>query len=48
MAATHALAMKLLGRTHHQEGLPQIEANGSMANKLLRTFTMQAVTEAVN
>jgi len=41
MAATHSLAMKLLGRTLRQEGLPQFEANGNMANKLLRTFTMQ-------
>jgi hypothetical protein len=44
MAATHLLAMEMLGRTH--AGTPeQLQAHGALATKLLRTFTSQ--TEAL-
>lgn len=42
MAATHALAMKQLGHTRRAEILVQQDSHGSLAVKLLRTFTMQA------
>jgi hypothetical protein len=45
MAATHVLAMKELGHFCRAEKQPQHDSHGSMAVKLLRTFTMQ--TEAV-
>ena len=46
MAATHGLAMIMLGRARRVELLAQIEVQGSLAVKLLRTFTMQAETLA--
>ena len=42
MATTHALAMRALGHARRAELLPQYDAHGSLAVKLLRTFTMQA------
>lgn len=42
MAATHGLAMNLISRTAQAEMLNQMEANGGLAVKLMRTFTMQA------
>lgn len=45
MAATHQLAMTLLARLPGAQHAPQLEANGNMAVKLLRTFTAQ--TEAL-
>jgi hypothetical protein len=41
MAATHAAAMKLLGRVQRAEQIPQFEANGNLAVKLLRTSAAQ-------
>ena len=46
MAATHGLAMILIGRTRRADELRQMEANGGLAVKLLRTFTAQAETLA--
>ena len=46
MAATHALAMTLLGRTRRADQLNQVEVQGGLAVKLLRTFTLQAETLA--
>jgi len=46
MAATHSLAMKLVGRTRRVDQLNQAAVNGGLAVKLLRTFTMQAETLA--
>ena len=46
MAATHGLAMTLLGRTRRAEQLNQVEVQGGLAVKLLRTFTMQVETLA--
>ena len=45
MAATHVLAMKELGHLRRADILVQHDSHGSMAVKLLRTFTMQ--TEAL-
>src|SRR5271165_1216939 len=45
MAATHSLAMDMLGRTRRAEMLEQMQAHGALATKLLRTFTAQ--TEAL-
>ncbi len=42
MAATHGLAMTLLGRTRRSDQLNQVEVQGGLAVKLLRTFTLQA------
>jgi hypothetical protein len=42
MAATHSLAMTMLGRARRVELLNQIEVQGRLAVKLLRTFTLQA------
>lgn len=42
MAATHSLAMMMIGRTRRVDQLNQLEAQGGLAVKLLRTFTMQA------
>ena len=44
MAATHALAMLLVGRTRRVDQLNQAAVNGGLAVKLLRTFTLQAET----
>jgi hypothetical protein len=41
MAVTHALAMELMGRAHRAEHIPQLEANGALATKLLRTYVAQ-------
>jgi hypothetical protein len=41
MALTHSLAMALLGRTRRAELLAQFDSAGSLAVKLLRTFTAQ-------
>jgi len=46
MAATHGLAMILLGRTRRADEVRQMEANGGLMVKLLRTFTAQAETLA--
>lgn len=46
MAATHSLAMKLVGRTRRADLLNQAEVQGGLAVKLLRTFTLQAETLA--
>ena len=46
MAATHGLAMTLLGRTRRADQLNQVEVQGGLAVKLLRTFTLQAETLA--
>ena len=46
MAATHGLAMTLLGRTRRAETTMQVQVNGGLAVKLLRTFTLQAETLA--
>ena len=46
MAATHGLAMEMLGRTLRVEQLNQAEVQGGLAVKLLRTFTLQAETLA--
>ena len=46
MAATHALAMLLVGRTRRVDQLQQAAVNGGLAIKLLRTFTLQAETLA--
>ena len=42
MTATHALAMKQIGHARRAEHLAQQDSHGSLATKLLRTFTMQA------
>ena len=41
MAVTHALAMELMGRAYRAEHIPQLEANGALATKLLRTYVAQ-------
>ena len=41
MAATHTLAMDLMGRTKRAQHLEQQESHGNMAIKLLRTYTAQ-------
>jgi hypothetical protein len=45
MAATHSLAMEMLGRTRRAGSPEQLQAHGALATKLLRTFTAQ--TEAL-
>jgi hypothetical protein len=40
MAVTHSLAMEFLGRAKRAEYLPQLEASGNLAVKLLRTYTL--------
>ena len=42
MAATHGLAMTLLGRSRRAETTTQVQVHGGLAVKLLRTFTLQA------
>lgn len=41
MAVTHALAMMCLIRAHKAEHLAQMEANSTLATKMLRTYTAQ-------
>jgi hypothetical protein len=41
MALTHSLAMDLLGRTRRAEMIAQFDSAGSLAVKLLQTFTAQ-------
>ncbi len=41
MAVVHALGMEMLGRTGRAQTIEQLHAFGSLANKLLRTYTMQ-------
>jgi hypothetical protein len=41
MAATHDLAMGMLNRTKHADGLNQVAVYGSLSVKLLRAFTAQ-------
>ncbi len=41
MAMTHDLATQALRRAHRVDEIPQYEAAGNMAVKLLRTYTMQ-------
>jgi hypothetical protein len=41
MAATHSLAMDMVGRARRAEWVDQLNACGSLATKLLRTYTMQ-------
>ena len=45
MAATHSLAMEMIGRVRRSAGIEQMQAHGALATKLLRTFTAQ--TEAL-
>jgi hypothetical protein len=45
MAATHSLAMDMLGRTRRAGTPERMQAHGALATKLLRTFTAQ--TEAL-
>ena len=45
MAATHSLAMDMLGRARRAGTPEQMQAHGALATKLLRTFTAQ--TEAL-
>jgi len=42
MAATHSLAMEMLGRARRAQTVEQQQAHGALATKLLRTFTAQA------
>jgi hypothetical protein len=42
MAVTHALAMDMLGRAKRAALIPQADSAGSLAVKLLRTYSMQA------
>jgi hypothetical protein len=44
MVATHFAAMGVLRRLKGSETIPQQDSNGSLAVKLLRTFTMQVET----
>ena len=41
MATTHAFAMKCLRRANGADTIPQLEANGNLATKMLRTYTTQ-------
>ena len=41
MALTHSMALDLLRRTQRVDQIPQVDSAGSLAIKLLRTFTMQ-------
>jgi hypothetical protein len=41
MATTHAFAMKCLRRANGADTLPQLEANGNLATKMLRTYAAQ-------
>ena len=45
MAATHSLAMDMLGRARRAQTVEQLQTHGALATKLLRTFTAQ--TEAL-
>jgi hypothetical protein len=45
MAATHSLAMEMLGRARWAQTVEHLQAHGALATKLLRTFTAQ--TEAL-
>jgi hypothetical protein len=45
MAATHSLAMEMIGRVRRSAGIEHMQAHGALATKLLRTFTAQ--TEAL-
>jgi hypothetical protein len=45
MAATHSLAMEMLGRARRAQTVEHLQAHGALATKLLRTFTAQ--TEAL-
>ena len=45
MAATHSLAMDMLGRARRAQTVEQLQVHGTPATKLLRTFTGQ--TEAL-
>jgi hypothetical protein len=42
MAVTHALAMEVLGRAKRVKDIEQFDSAANAANKLLRTFAMQA------
>jgi hypothetical protein len=44
MVATHALAMTQFRRVRGSETIPQLEANGTLLSKLLRTYTTQLET----
>ncbi len=44
MAATHTIAMDCLSNTRRADMLNHFEANGSLANKFLRTFAVQMET----
>ena len=46
MVVTHALAMSMLGRAKRAELIAQADSAGSMAVKLLRTYTTQIETLA--
>jgi hypothetical protein len=46
MAATHSLAMSLLRQTGRSETIRQLDSNGNMAVKMLRTYTAQLETLA--
>ena len=41
MAATHDLALEMLARAKHAECVPVLQTSGSLAVKLLRTYTAQ-------
>jgi hypothetical protein len=41
MAITHSLAMECLAHAKRVDQIPQLECNGNLAVKLLRTFTVQ-------
>jgi hypothetical protein len=41
MAITHTLAMECLTRARRVDQIPQLDCNGNLAVKLLRTYTMQ-------
>jgi hypothetical protein len=42
MTVTHSLAMDFRGRAKRAEHIPQLDAAGNLAVKLLRTYTAQA------
>jgi hypothetical protein len=46
MATTHAFAMDSMRRAAGAEVIPQLEANGNMATKMMRTFVLQVETLA--
>ncbi len=41
MAMTHSMALEILRRAQRVDQIPQVDSAGSLAVKLLRTFTMQ-------